>query len=438
MWWSIAIDRFSIVGVATPAFEVAGDGPYTTLDQDFIYRVPLVPLPARPTTSYPECGTSNGIPIVSSILNAFVCHRFRTSYLVGEGSRTRILNHIVAALPMGSVQPPSTTSYTINDLGTLGKLPGGFTCGQAINNVGQITGHSNSRDTGERAFLYTPGVGIKNLGTITEVPQYSGGWSINASGQVTGYSVDTRIYQGISSNISRAFLYSGGAMNDIGTLPGSTHSYGYGINDVGQITGSSVFLYNTGTDEMAFLYTPGEGMKSLGTLPGFNQSTGYAINALGHVTGGAFSLGSQPRAFLYTPGTGMIDLGLPAGYSYSQGRAINNSGQVTGFIQTASGEVNAFLYTPGSGITKLPTLMGSTGSFGRSINSSGQIVGNDNTFGAILYTPGKGTIDLNTVLLSGSGWTLVGANGINDSGQITGCGSVSDGSTHAFLLTPNR
>jgi hypothetical protein len=44
-------------------------------------------------------------------------------------------------------------------------------------------------------------------------------------------------------------------------------------------------------------------------------------------------------------------------------------------------------------------------------------------------------IDLNSLLDSGSGWVLTSANGINDSGQITGTG-IFQGQTHAYLLTP--
>jgi hypothetical protein len=36
----------------------------------------------------------------------------------------------------------------------------------------------------------------------------------------------------------------------------------------------------------------------------------------------------------------------------------------------------------------------------------------------------------------GSGFTLLSANGISDSGYITGQAFAPDGQTHAFLLTP--
>jgi probable HAF family extracellular repeat protein len=52
---------------------------------------------------------------------------------------------------------------------------------------------------------------------------------------VTGYAA-TKV-GGNASN--HAFLYSGGSMIDLGTL-GGNESFGFGINDFGQITGYSV------------------------------------------------------------------------------------------------------------------------------------------------------------------------------------------------------
>jgi hypothetical protein len=44
--------------------------------------------------------------------------------------------------------------------------------------------------------------------------------------------------------------------------------------------------------------------------------------------------------------------------------------------------------------------------------------------------------DLNRLIAPNSGWTLEYAAGINDSGQICGCGINPAGQTEAFLLTP--
>ena len=45
-------------------------------------------------------------------------------------------------------------------------------------------------------------------------------------------------------------------------------------------------------------------------------------------------------------------------------------------------------------------------------------------------------LDLNSLIAPGSGFTLVPAYGISNTGYITGNGFASDGSAHAFLLIP--
>jgi probable HAF family extracellular repeat protein len=71
--------------------------------------------------------------------------------------------------------------------------------------------------------------------------------SINDRGQIVGSSLTTP-----GSDQEHAFLYFNGKMTDLGTLPGMTYSYAYGINNNGQTVGYSRSLYQ----EHAFLYTP--------------------------------------------------------------------------------------------------------------------------------------------------------------------------------------
>lgn len=54
---------------------------------------------------------------------------------------------------------------------------------------------------------------------------------------------------------------------------------------------------------------------------------------------------------------------------------------------------------------------------------------------AFLYSNGLMS-DLNNLIDPGSGWTLTGAYGINDSGQIVGSGLIND-QQHAFVMSPS-
>jgi len=294
-----------------------------------------------------------------------------------------------------------------------------------INASGQVVGYSGAGGGNNHAFLYTPGTGMKDLGTLPgDVISYATG--INASGQVVGYSGTGTLWH--------AFLYSGGVMTNLGLLPGGTQSMADGINNSGQISGTA----NTAPEyqnDQAFIYSRGV-MTPLGTLPGGGRSFGQDINASGQVTGG--NEGANYHAFLYTPGSGMTDLGVLPYQSRSVGIGINDSGQVVGvsFIPD-TGAGHAFLYTPGFGMTDLGTLPGQAWSQGGDINAGGQVVGyTSGAYGlrAFLYSGGAMT-DLNGLIDPSAGWALSLACAINDSDWITGSGDVG-GQTHAYLVTP--
>ena len=75
---------------------------------------------------------------------------------------------------------------------------------------------------------------VTDLGTVggpnAEEGTNSYAYGINASGQVVGTSFIS------ANNVTHAFLYSGGTMQDLGTL-GGRQSYAYGINASGQVVG---------------------------------------------------------------------------------------------------------------------------------------------------------------------------------------------------------
>jgi probable HAF family extracellular repeat protein len=123
-------------------------------------------------------------------------------------------------------------------------------------------------------------------------------------------------------------------------------------------------------------------MIDLGTLGGF-ESFGYGINNLGQVTGAADLPGGQEHAFLYSNGQ-MADLGTLGGFS-SSGSGINNLGQVTGGFETVPGVYHAFFYSNGRMIdlnNVIDPALGVTLSAALDINDKGQIVAN----GGVLFS----------------------------------------------------
>ena len=76
-----------------------------------------------------------------------------------------------------------------------------------------------------------------------------------------------------------------------------------------------------------------------------------------------------------------------------------------------------------------------------SINNATQVVGtskiNSSTSHAFLVQSDLAMTDLNGLIATGSGWELIGAEAINDKGQIAGWGYLN-GLVRAFLLDPDK
>ncbi len=245
----------------------------------------------------------------------------------------------------------------MQDLGTLGGMD---SYGSSINASGQVAGSSSLSSSspnytgGMHAFLYSNGV-MQDLGTLGGIASYGSG--INASGQVTGTS-ETNIRTLSTFATRHAFLYSNGVMQNLRTL-GGTNSEGYDINDSGQVTGYSELFGSF--EAHAFLYSNGA-IQDLGTLGG--SSYGYAINNSGQVIGASYTgpaVGIY-HAFLYSNGM-MQDLGTLGGM-LSSASDINASGKVVGSSLTSSsgqqttlyGNGHAFLYDNGA-MTDLNSLL---------------------------------------------------------------------------------
>jgi probable HAF family extracellular repeat protein len=312
-------------------------------------------------------------------------------------------------------QNPSDHAYLwdgvhgMQDLGTVGHDAESAAMG--INDSGQVVGLSYTEtlkvdkhnpygssyyvETSLHAFLATSAGGMQNIGT-NDIAS-----GINRSGEVVG----------TLNNNQQAALWSGGHWTGLGTLGGSA-SDGFGINDNGQAVGMSYIASPPGYDTAhAFLWTPTTAgatngrMSDLGALnstPGDDNSIAFAVNGQGVVTGySEIAVSLWYHAFVWTPsspnGTNgtMIDLGALDAYSYGYG--INSGGTVVGTSDYGPGGWHAVIWQKGSN--------------------------------------GYTIADLNSLIPTGSGWVLTGANAINDSGAIVGTGVVN-GQTHAFLLTP--
>jgi probable HAF family extracellular repeat protein len=358
---------------------------------------------------------------------------------------------------------------TGNGLKDLGTLPGGnFSFATAINQHGEIAGLSENDQidpvTGNPEFhaVLWQNDKILDLGTLGGVSSFAE--TLNNRGQVTGVALNDvpdpfsilGTGDGTSLTQTRGFLWQDGDMRDLGTL-GGPDTWAVFVNDRGQVAGGSYSSYVvdplTQTPPVgAFLWENGK-MKDLGNLGGDNGLLGApgivnALNNHGQVTGVMMVAGNQFfHAFLWN-GEKLLDLGTLGG-NYSIATGMNDAGEVTGYAWFPGDQVkHGFLWRNGV-MTDLGTLGGDPCSDAISVNSRGQVVGAsmsaaggcDEWTTAFLWENGGPSVDLNSLVPSGSGAYLVAAYWSNERGEIVAAGippscDVSAPCGHAYVLIP--
>jgi probable HAF family extracellular repeat protein len=295
--------------------------------------------------------------------------------------------------------PNSLIDPATDDLGTLG---GSYTDTSGINSLGQAVGWSWLYDGGYRAFRTAPNSPINpatdNLGTLSATESGWSTWSeaggINDLGQVVGTSDSHAFRTAPNSPINPA-------TDDLGTLGGSSSFAGGsffpagGINNLGQVVGSS--------------YLAGDNAP----VHAFRTAPNSAINAF------------------------TDDLGTLGGTS-SYGTAINAFGQAVGYSSVAGDSaMHAFRTAPNRPIDPatddLGTLNGYPWSYAYGIDTFGQVVGESGGH-AFLHSVGVMS-DLNNLIQAGSRCEVTEGIGINDAGQIA-ANAVCSGIRHAVRLDP--
>ena len=310
-----------------------------------------------------------------------------------------------------------------NQMIALDPLPGGASAyAAAINDKGQIVGHSYTASGSIRAVLWeidprTKTYKIRDLGFLSGGDPYSYAFAINNLGQVTGESMT-------ASGHAHAFLWDPvKGMQDLGVPTGGFYSSGFGINDSGQVAG--MWVDTEYAQYHGFFYSGGA-IHDLGlTSEPYWRSDVRAINNSAQITGWRYDSTSGHRAFLYDGS--VHELGTTSGDGY----AINNKGQVVGGIYVPSGDYHAVLFSDGS-MTDLGTL-GGTFSTAYGINDEGQVVGWSNAGAsthAFRYSDGV-MRDIGTL-----GGNYSEASAINNLGQIVGQSTDASGNTHPFLWNP--
>jgi probable HAF family extracellular repeat protein len=234
---------------------------------------------------------------------------------------------------------------------------------------------------------------------------------------------------------THAFWWRNGLMLDLGTL-GGPDSNAWNINDRGEITGWSYtsFVANPSTGVPTvdpFFWSPEDGkLIDMGSLGGTFGNPVW-LNNRGQVTGASNLAGDvTEHPFLWSKSEGMRDLGTLGG-TFGHPNWINDAGEVVGFSQiTGDHDGHAFLWRHGV-MTDLGTVGSDPDSEATNVNSQGQVVGGSFSFAlgadlhGFLWEDGGPIVDLNTLILPGSGVTVTSALLINDRGEIACLGTSS-------------
>ncbi len=399
---------------------------------------------------------------------------------------TSFLAALLLSIPLTAQdRPPLPRHFRVVDLGRLG---GSSSSGNAINNIGWVTGSSNEASGVQLATLWRNGLQIP-LGTLGG-PSSDVAWPVKDNfGLISGISETDKhdplnetfscpAFNLVSGNSCVAFGWRNGRMTQLPGL-GGNNSIGAGDNNSGQIVGwAENSVYDPTCDNTAHQFLQFEAtlwerddserwqVRELPPYPGDPDSAATAINDSGHAVGISGQCGvaigaySAIHAVLWEDRepTELVSFG---GHGWNTPAAINNHGVITGFANSPNDLINgqlkirwlAFIWTRQTGrMTSLGTLLSSNGtpdamSQATDINDHDQIVGvsyADYEFDnprAFIYQDGTMT-PLNALIGSASAnWDISSTGGINDRGEIGAQANVvSDGVvtavTHAVLLIP--
>jgi probable HAF family extracellular repeat protein len=310
--------------------------------------------------------------------------------------------------------------YRIQNLGTT--ADGAVPVIVGINGSGQVLGLVDGnrpvRNTDAGGWEYVPGFDGVNVAR-----------GINDSGDVVGYG-----FRFTPDFTIRAFRYTNatGVIEDIEPLPGDTMTLGLAINAAGDVVGSS----NGGGVSRAFRATPGLPAEQLPSLGG-DSAQACGINDAGQIVGSSTTFDGAKHAMRIDPGQpeAVEITSFDGSTGSSTACAIDADGRVGGQADE-SGLKRAFRFYDG-------TLL-NLDSFGSSTSSTAAIaagisVGSYATFDgdvrAFVHTEADGSSDLNDRIDAGTGWILSQAKAVNASGVIVGDG-MFNGAPAAFRLTP--
>ena len=350
--------------------------------------------------------------------------------------------------------PTKRTHYTVQTLGSLG----GTSCCLVIevNNREWVDGTSNlAGDQSFHPFLWVDGK-MRDLGTLGGPNASVGG--LDDRGDVTVGGSDTGIPDPLQEDFCGfgtfqtclSYVWHKGNKTLVPTLGGNNNDVNT-VNNRGQVLAFAETAIPDPTcippqvlGFEAFIWEPKSGeIHRLPPLAGDSASVGFGMNENGQVAGTSgicADIGSASALHIVLWKNGIpSDLGNLGGATGNVAFDINNRGQVVG-ISDLPGDAtfHGFLWQSGV-LTDLGTLPGDFASAASAINDRGQIAMQscDVNFNcrAAIWQDGVMT-DLNSLISPSSPLFLLFSNSINSRGQIVGAALDQSGAVVPFLATP--
>jgi probable HAF family extracellular repeat protein len=336
------------------------------------------------------------------------------------------------------------TCYTLTDLGTLG---GRESYAFDLKENNEVVGYAQNAAGADRAFLFADANnnGVADPGEMRDLGVLAGdaasyAYGLNNAGEVVGTSRSAPL--GLDGNERAVRFNSGAAPTDLGLGHGVdvSGSNAVDINEGGTIVGGAI----SGADYLAFARSAAGVATSFALPPPYNEyAEAQAVNFFGAVVGYSGGVTGDSGFLRATDGT-LTPVGHPnPAEPYNYAWDISDAGYVAGEGYNSAGDYHAFRYNPDSTVTDLGTLPGFESTEGFGVSNSGTVVGradpSETAPGpshAFIYRDGV-MRDLNGLLAgSGAGWVVTEARAINSVGAIVGVGVAPNGSTRAVLLRP--
>jgi probable HAF family extracellular repeat protein len=287
--------------------------------------------------------TGYGVVTSSGEIHAFVYSggSFQDLGLLGYGATVGIgINDSDQLALDGETPGEDALLYSNGKASKIGNVDDGASWCFDINNSGDIVGSARNGDGNTVGYSYVGGV-FTDLTTYNPDIVYAR--SINDSDVLVG---SLAYYPSRYAAYLHGYVFDGTTCTDLGSITGNpkTNTEAFGINSAGQIVG-----YSQGSDNLdhAFLYSGGT-MQDLGTIDGGDTSA-VAINSGGLIVGNSVgAYGANLGSFVCWNGK-MMELSsliVSGGKGWSElvVTGVNDSGSIVG-TGTVNGGTQGFLLT---------------------------------------------------------------------------------------------